>query len=365
MGTRFTNDTKDPAINVTAWCLLVVMILSVSTRLGTKYRLFHKLDIDDLLIVAALFLAVGQTLVVSLAVGSGYGSHFEEISSPDAVRVMKSLYAAFLLYIMSLFLSKMSFVIFIRQFTPVAKGKRLSRGIEITLYVWALTALLGSAFQCKSPPWDLWHGQCFNLLAWRYFVVISNIATETLLLSQLIPLVLTLRIVKHRLIVGSIFMPRLFVITASICEIPFLKKATQTTDPAYDLCNITIFEMVIQCLGIVAACWPQLQPFLSWVQSSGLVMLHASGTQAQDYKTRSSTKSSGGRVESHELSDFRIRSHSTEIAEGKTEGQLGCSSVGMQDHSADLESLDAGSQQSWQSSILVDQTHHRCDHIWV
>ncbi|KAJ5291447.1 hypothetical protein N7478_000698 [Penicillium angulare] len=237
MGTRFKGDTKDPAINVTAWCLLVVMILSVCTRLGTKYRLIHGLDIDDFLIVTSLSLAAGQTIVVSLAVGSGYGSHSGEISSLEAVRVMKSLYAAFLLYTASLFLSKMSFVIFIRQFTLGAKGKRLSRCIEMALYVWALT------------------------LAWRYFVVISNVATEALLISQIIPLVLTLQIIKYRLIVASIFLPRLLVMTVSICELSFLKKATQTPDPAYDTCDITIFELAIQCLGIVAACWPQLQLF--------------------------------------------------------------------------------------------------------
>lgn len=54
MGTRFKTESKDPAVNVTTWVLLVVVILSVSARLGTKFNLFHKLTIDDLLIVASL-----------------------------------------------------------------------------------------------------------------------------------------------------------------------------------------------------------------------------------------------------------------------------------------------------------------------
>ena len=54
MGTRFTSGTKDPAINVTAWCLLTVMVLSVLTRLATKYHLFHKFNFDDFLIVTSL-----------------------------------------------------------------------------------------------------------------------------------------------------------------------------------------------------------------------------------------------------------------------------------------------------------------------
>jgi hypothetical protein len=54
MGTRFKGDTKDPAVNVTTWVLLVTIILSVSVRLGTKWRLFHKLTADDVLIVTSM-----------------------------------------------------------------------------------------------------------------------------------------------------------------------------------------------------------------------------------------------------------------------------------------------------------------------
>lgn len=54
MGTRFKTESKDPAVNVTTWVLLVVVILSVSARLGTKFNLFHKLTVDDILIIGSL-----------------------------------------------------------------------------------------------------------------------------------------------------------------------------------------------------------------------------------------------------------------------------------------------------------------------
>lgn len=54
MGTRFTGDSKDPAVNVTTWVLLVTIVCSVSARLLTKFRLFKKLTADDLLIAASL-----------------------------------------------------------------------------------------------------------------------------------------------------------------------------------------------------------------------------------------------------------------------------------------------------------------------
>lgn len=89
MGTRFKDDTKDPAVNVTTWVLLVTIIFSVSARLATKIRLFKRLTTDDLLIIASLVLGIGQSIVVSLAVGSGYGKHSKDVSSADMEQVMK------------------------------------------------------------------------------------------------------------------------------------------------------------------------------------------------------------------------------------------------------------------------------------
>lgn len=54
MGTRFTGDTRDPAVNVTNLILLVVFILAIFVRLGTKLRLFRQFTNDDYLMIAAL-----------------------------------------------------------------------------------------------------------------------------------------------------------------------------------------------------------------------------------------------------------------------------------------------------------------------
>jgi hypothetical protein len=53
---RFANDPdrRAPILNVVNWFLLVVAILSVFTRLGTKLWMFHRFTSDDYLIVASL-----------------------------------------------------------------------------------------------------------------------------------------------------------------------------------------------------------------------------------------------------------------------------------------------------------------------
>jgi hypothetical protein len=89
MGSRFTGDSQDPAVNVTAWLFMIIMVFSVTTRLGTKFHLFRRLMVDDLVIFASLVFGIGQGIAISLAVGAGYGNHYTSLSSANLDRVMK------------------------------------------------------------------------------------------------------------------------------------------------------------------------------------------------------------------------------------------------------------------------------------
>ncbi|KAJ5951270.1 uncharacterized protein N7479_009683 [Penicillium vulpinum] len=314
MGTRFKGDTKDPAVNVSDWVLLVTIIFSVSARLGTKIRLFKKLTTDDFLIIASLIFGIGQSIVVSLAVGSGYGKHYKDVSDAEMEQLMKNLFAASLLYLLSLMFSKLSLVVFIRSLTPSAKDKWLARGVEVILYVWAVVAILGTAFQCSLPrTWDFQNGQCFNLLAWRYFIAISIIVTDLLIVTQAMILISSVQTtLGRRLVFAGIFLPRLFVTIATIVELAFLKKGTKTKDPTFEMCEITIFEVIIQCLSIVTACWGQLSPFLSWMRSNGLRLDGVQDPTSSSYKMRSQSQGSKSRdrkikLESHESFPLPMR----------------------------------------------------------
>jgi hypothetical protein len=56
---RFAHiNTRDPAVFVTTWFLVVVAALSVLIRVATKCRVFRQLTSDDYLIIAALVCAL-------------------------------------------------------------------------------------------------------------------------------------------------------------------------------------------------------------------------------------------------------------------------------------------------------------------
>jgi hypothetical protein len=94
------------------------------------------------------------------------------------------------------------------------------------------------------------------------------------------------------------------VVTAIIVEIFFIRKGTQTADPTYSMCEITILEVIIQCLSIVSACWGQLKPFLSWMRSNGLKLEGVEDLTTWNYKmslrSQTQSKSRDRKLESHE-----------------------------------------------------------------
>lgn len=89
MGSRFNGDTRDPAVNVTNWLFMIIMVFGVTTRLGTKFHLFKRLMVDDVVIFVSLVFGLAQGVAISLAVAAGYGDHYQTVSAARSDRVMK------------------------------------------------------------------------------------------------------------------------------------------------------------------------------------------------------------------------------------------------------------------------------------
>lgn len=78
-----------------------------------------------------------------------------------------------------------------------------------------------------------------------------------------------------------------------------IRQASSSNDPTYDICDISVIEEAVQCLGIVTACWGQLKPFLTWLKLEGRLQVNGTGTSdiyhLQDSKSqfRSRDKNTG------------------------------------------------------------------------
>ncbi|KAL4816100.1 hypothetical protein BDW67DRAFT_163049 [Aspergillus spinulosporus] len=303
---RFANiDTRDPAVFVTTWFLVVVAALSVLIRVATKCRVFRQLTSDDYLIIAALALCIAQSAVISVAVAHGYGDRFTTVASADFVQVMKCQYAASILYIASLCLSKLSLSRFIHTLTPVHRDHLLAAVLQVAIAILGVTGIIGTAFQCRIPqPWDYWWQKCFDLCAWAYFLSAANIATDVAIIVQALLLIFGIQAAwKKKFMFASIFLSRILlvlphssslllrsskcqslgkfrlttkqlpsVIIPLIAEMVFTHEARNpdSDDPTYASCLAQIASQIVQSMSILTACWGQVNPFLNQLKSNGL-----------------------------------------------------------------------------------------------
>ena len=68
-----------------------------------------------------------------------------------------------LLYIPSLFFSKLPALIFLNLISPIQQFRQMLLGTAIIILGWTLSSELVSAFQCRpSNAWDYLSGQCVD-----------------------------------------------------------------------------------------------------------------------------------------------------------------------------------------------------------
>ncbi|KAK1138852.1 hypothetical protein N8T08_001723 [Aspergillus melleus] len=240
---RFADGSRNPTVNASTWALLTAAILSVLSRLISKYRTVRRFTSDDYLIIVSVIFCSAQSVAVSMAVANGYGDRFNQISEEQFDAVMKAQYSATILYIASLCTSKLSLCLFIRNLSPKPRDHLFSNTVQISTAAWALTALFATAFQFT----DL------SITLQALFLVVRLHAP-----------------VKKRFLFASIFLTRVLVIGAIIAELVLIQDLTTLRDPTYDYCFNTVAMEVVQCMSIVTACWGQLKPFLNQMKSNGM-----------------------------------------------------------------------------------------------
>jgi hypothetical protein len=82
-------NTWTPAVNILTWFMLVTAILSVLTRLGTKYFIFRKWTFDDGLVTTSIVFCIAQSIAVSKATENGLGQHRDMLSDAKIESIMK------------------------------------------------------------------------------------------------------------------------------------------------------------------------------------------------------------------------------------------------------------------------------------
>ncbi|KAJ5492314.1 hypothetical protein PEX2_087510 [Penicillium expansum] len=301
-------NTWTPAVNVLTWFMLVTAILSLLTRLGTKYFIFRKWTFDDGLATTSLVFCIAQSIAVSMATKNGLGQHLHMLSDLQIESIMKAEYSATILFIPSICFSKLSLLVFIRNLTPASLDRRFALVLGIIIGIWTIVGIFTAAFQCNIPQtWNFLSGTCFNRVAWWNYLGITNILSEAGIIGQALLVIVRIQTdFSRKAGLSSVFLVRIIVIIAIIFQLVY---ATETSegDYTYDAWTLTISTQVAQCVSIVTACSPQFKPFLDSLQSSGMGFGMTSsnnhGSKQKTYGTTFKTfrRTADTQSETHEL----------------------------------------------------------------
>ncbi|OQE32642.1 hypothetical protein PENFLA_c001G08127 [Penicillium flavigenum] len=302
-------NTWTPAVNVLTWFMLVTAILSVLTRLGTKYFIFRKWTFDDGLITTSIVVCIAQSIAVSKATENGLGQHRDMLSDAKIDSIMKAEYAATILFIASICFSKLSLLVFIRNLTPASLDRRFALVLGISIALWTIASIFTAAFQCHVPQtWNYLHGTCFDRGAWWNYLGVTNILSEGGIIGQALLVIVRIQTdFSRKASLFSVFLVRVIVIIAIIFQLAYANQ-TSSGDFTFDAWSIAVATQVAQAMSIVTACSPQFKPFLDSLQSTGMGLgMTSSNNNGSKHKTygmstfKTSRRTADTRSETHEL----------------------------------------------------------------
>ncbi|CAG8960222.1 hypothetical protein HYFRA_00012740 [Hymenoscyphus fraxineus] len=178
-----TDTNKSPLVQIIVWLLLSTSVLTVLVRIATKTLYVRKIEADDILILVAVILAIGQSIAVLVSTNYGFGQQINTLHDSQIEALTKSQYAGNILGTAVLSLIKLSVLSFIKSLTAVSLHRHLATGLQVVITIWAVSAAFAIAFLCGVPaPWNYFHkpSSCLDHRRrfWTYHGAM-NIVTET------------------------------------------------------------------------------------------------------------------------------------------------------------------------------------------
>ncbi|OQE47079.1 hypothetical protein PENCOP_c001G01312 [Penicillium coprophilum] len=305
-----SSDDRGPLITLTSVSLLIVATIFVLAKFGSVIYFKQRRTTVNTPIWLALILAIIQVVILQKAIGHGLGKHQDKLNGGDIQAWSKFAFAAHLLLILVLSLSKMSTILLVWKLTP---NKSLRRSCIVTggiVVGWTVFAVLSIAFQCELPHvWLYSPRRCAGQGALFYPIAVFNILTEIIII--VLPFIMMRHVQmaqnKRAKILCS-FSLRLSIVGLGIAHLALTPSFTHSTDVSWD---ISIWEVVGQAMmltTVTIACVPTLYHIFAGLHSGLSTIeipegLELPQTKSSGYINQSSSAAS----QSHSRSESRGR----------------------------------------------------------
>ncbi|CAE7027483.1 hypothetical protein P3342_005989 [Pyrenophora teres f. teres] len=267
-GPRNAATTRSGFALVSTYTWACIVLLALVARFGQGYS--HKVGFgrDDAAIVAGTIVYLGTTVCYQYAISGGLGKKEDDVTADDIAMFYQAMYAAALLGIVAMTLSKISSAFLIERVATQTRWPRMVLYGMIIAY--AVFALFSVSFQCGLPKWTTDSLECRQ--APIIIAAISfNMITDIALAFWLVPTLWKLSLDKEKVMsAGMLFGVRATVALASVGQIWAVVQVTTRHDPAHNAVDLVVFTQAVSGLSLIVASVPRIKRILG-VSGSGIL----------------------------------------------------------------------------------------------
>lgn len=249
-----------------AWVAAILSLMFTILTLATRFQIkAHTLGRDDWLIAAATVFGLGQYIAVYVGLDKGVGRSSALLTQSYARELGEAVLASEILFILSIMLSKLSVVYFMKRL--FTRDHSLAWwachvGIVITV-IWGLASALAVSVGCG--PSRILYGpeRCpGKLLRWE-LVISFDAALEVSYVLLAVAMVYPLQMkmwIKSTVVFAFAF--RLVCAVLAALHGTWIAKYVRSSDPGLTIADVLVWQQV--CLGysLIATTIPTLKNFV-------------------------------------------------------------------------------------------------------
>lgn len=350
--------------------LYVVVVLLYSVRIYTRFRC-RRVGWDDYLITLALvspspplsfvttsdldqqIFALAEYALLIVAVHYGMGHHNHSVPNQNLIPAEHFLFASSLPWAASIMFIKVSIACMLLRIKHTPPWRICLWAMIMVQILSCLASLFFQLMQCVplSYMWDPARhpdGECARPeAAFVSLYVNSGIGISTDLLLAGVPIVFICKMnvpLREKIVLSCLMGLGVFATAASIIKTTFVRNYGRTGDTLWDAVPLTLWSILEEQTGIIAACVPCLKtPFERTLRRAGVL-----STQKTETGYIYASNHHRTRIDSHQLPPLRL---------GLTRGFFGHGSAPGHDIDTNLSSsLGAKSSIGRSTTIQSEET---------
>ncbi|KZL82968.1 cfem domain-containing protein [Colletotrichum incanum] len=324
-----------PHESQTAKVLAILLTVYVSAAVAVGLRLVAKSlaktwNLDDVLIISALVIAIAPVSFVILMATKGFGTHLYDLQPGGLLEILRLLYAAEIVYVFVLLFAKLSLVVFYLRIFTVPKFRIAAYSLIGFLVVGQVVIGFLTIFSCHPIElfWnrDIHTGGCLDVNQLAYANSALAIIQDLVILALPIAMLPGLQMNRNKKIsVAMVFLLGSVGFISTIIRLQVLAVFGNSIDPTWDYAPVVWWTTVELGVVIVCSCAPMIRNLVDKVFPR--FALFTKWTSPKPSKEGSSPSSSGsensnkmgryqkfGRAHSPpQFSDNYVRDHLTSL----------------------------------------------------